>query len=361
MTWKGLAVMGSGTALSILVHEWVTGGGLAGEPLPECWADQGRAMRRAIAADFAHLTAVRVITTLDARLAAEPGPWTVARIGGGASARQVHDLARTVDVTILVAPETNGILASLTRELETAGALHLGSSPEAVALAGDKSRLANRLRSLGFETPATITINPAAGVPASAVYPAVLKPVDGAGSVDTYFVPDRLSLPAAARQMPSAVLQPFVPGEPLSASFLVDSSGRAWLVGIGLQHMIILDGCFEYQGGTIPASCRAAESQLRPVVEMVTGLRGFVGVDFIWDAVRQVATLIEINPRPTTSYVGLSRLLGAGRLATAWLEACRAADPDLAVLGALADHVHSEPCLSFGCDGEVQTHGEGQE
>ena len=232
---------------------------------------------------------------------------------------------------------------------------------EAVALAGDKARLADRLRSLGFETPATITINPAAGLPADTVYPAVLKPVDGAGSVDTYFVPDRCSLPAAARRMPSAVLQAFVPGEPLSASFLVDSRGRAWLVGIGSQRMIIRDGCFEYHGGTIPASCRPAESQLRAAVEAITGLRGFVGVDFIWDAARQVATLIEINPRPTTSYVGLSRLLGAGRLATAWLEACWAESRTLRSWPPWPIMCTLSRVSSFRCDGEVERHGDGQE
>jgi tyramine---L-glutamate ligase len=361
MIGKGLSAMSSKTPLKILVHEWVTGGGLLGAPLPGEWVEQGRAMRVALAADFAHLTSpsVRVIVTLDSRLPADDGPWTLTRIGGPASLEQVLDVARTVDVTILVAPETRGILADLTGEFERAGARHLGSSVGAVALTGDKARLAGRLRSLGVETPPTITIDPSAGLPAGTVYPAVLKPVDGAGSVNTYYLPHRSSLPPAARQMPSAVLQPFVPGEPLSASFLVDRGGRPWLVGVGTQRMIIRNDRFEYQGGTIPASCRPAESQLRPAVEAITGLRGFVGVDFIWDATRQLATLIEINPRPTTSYVGLSRLLGPGRLARAWLAACHAERPDVALLTGLADYVHSQARLSFRCDGEVEGHGDG--
>jgi predicted ATP-grasp superfamily ATP-dependent carboligase len=353
--------MSSQKALTILIHEWVTGGGLGGLPFPAGWAEEGRAMRTALAADFAHLTerSVRVIVSVDSRLRADPGPWTVERIGAQDSLAQVVELARVVDVTILVAPETRGILASLTGEIDRAGSRHLGSSVEAVALTGDKARLADRLRSLTIATPATIMIDPATGLPPGTTYPAVLKPVDGAGSVDTYFVPDRLNLPAAARRMSRAILQPFVSGEPMSASFLVDQGGRAWLIGIGRQRVIVREGRFEYEGGTIPASCRAAESQLRPAVEAVSGLRGFVGVDFIWDAAFELATLIEINPRATTSYVGLSRVLGPGRLAGAWLAACEPDDRGIELLTGLADHVHSQARISFGRDGKIRSDGVG--
>ena len=47
-------------------------------------------------------------------------------------------------------------------------------------------------------------------------------------------------------------------------------------------------------------------------VEAVEGLAGFVGVDFIWDEQSRHATILEINPRPTTSVVGLCRLLPRG-------------------------------------------------
>src|ERR1700687_611488 len=85
MTGKGIFAMVPGTALIVLVHEWVTGGGLAGSPLPVSWAAEGRAMRRAIAAEFAGLRGrpARVVVTLDARLPEDPGPWLVARIAQG--------------------------------------------------------------------------------------------------------------------------------------------------------------------------------------------------------------------------------------------------------------------------------------
>ena len=91
-----------------------------------------------------------------------------------------------------------GVLEGLTRRLESIGARLLGSSPEAVALAGDKAALARQLAARGIDTPPCRIVNPREGLPPDAVYPAVLKPCDGAGSVDTYFVEDHRSLPELA-------------------------------------------------------------------------------------------------------------------------------------------------------------------
>jgi len=353
--------MASGKALTILVHEWVTGGGLAGSPLPPSWAAEGSAMRRAIAADFVSLPgdSVRVIVTLDARLPEDPGPWTVARIAVGEEIDRVHELARAADFTVLVAPETMGILAGLTRNLQGAGARLLGSTAEAVELTGDKARLAERLRALGIDTPPSRTIDPGLGLPADTEYPAVLKPVDGAGSVDTFFLSDDRSLPADARRMRTALLQPFVSGAPMSASFLVGEDRRVWLIGVGRQRMEVKNARFEYRGGTIPALSGRDVERLRTAVESIAGLRGFVGVDFLWDATRQHATLLEINPRPTTSYVGLSRLLPPGRLARAWLDACAPKAGDIEDLVSLAEIVHGRGPLSFDAKGQLISLEEG--
>ena len=79
---KGLAPTVPGTQTTrVLVHEWVTGGGLAGQALPRSWAAEGHAMRRAIAGDFASLPGVRVMVTLDERFDEDPGRWSLTRVG----------------------------------------------------------------------------------------------------------------------------------------------------------------------------------------------------------------------------------------------------------------------------------------
>ena len=45
------------------------------------------------------------------------------------------------------------------------------------------------------------------------------------------------------------------------------------------------------------------------VMRALPGLRGFVGVDLVWHATRG-PVVIEVNPRVTCAYVGLSTALG---------------------------------------------------
>ncbi len=130
MTEQGIRTMASGKALTILVYEWVTGGGLAGSPLAPSWAAEGAAMRRAIAADFASLPppldSVEVTVTLDARLPDDPGPWNVVRIVPGEEIDRVRELAQAADFTVLIAPETSGVLAESDQRFAAGGRAAVG-------------------------------------------------------------------------------------------------------------------------------------------------------------------------------------------------------------------------------------------
>jgi len=312
-------------------------------------------MRRAVAADFSALPrpGARVVVTVDARWPDDPGPWTTIRMDTRDSNGWLADVALTADYTVLIAPETMGVLAGLAFSLESAGVRSLGCSARSVELTGNKARLAEWLQARGIATPASRTVVPAQGLPQDAPYPAVLKPVEGAGSVDTYRVAHAGDLPLSALAMPVALLQPFHAGIPMSASFLV-AKDRPWLVGIGRQRITIREGRFAYQGGSIPEPCPQAEPLLRRAVESVAGLRGFVGVDFFWGPRLGETTVLEINPRATSSFVGLSRLLPAGRLAAAWLAACGVPGYKRDLLENLASLVRRQPPVCFDADGTIR-------
>ncbi len=174
--------------------------------------------------------------------------------------------------------------------------------------------------------------------------------------MDTFYLGGSESIPEAARVLPAVLVQPFVPGLPMSASFLVGPGGRAWLIGIGTQRMAIREGRFHYQGGKIPTSCSGALPHIWAAVRAIDGLRGFVGVDFIWDSSRRRATILEINPRPTTSCVGLCRLLPRGHLARAWLDACVRSGSDDELLDGLSELVHDQSPITFDSNGTIIDH-----
>ncbi len=346
--------MVSAAPLSILVHEWVTGGGLAGRSVPRSWAAEGLAMRRAIASDFAALRehGVRVQVTVDPRWPDDHSRWTTLTMEPEDPQAQLAHLARQADCTVLIAPETMGVLELLAGAVEATGTCWLGSSAAAIRLTADKAKLAARLAARQVQTPSCRIVVPAEGLPADAAYPAVLKPVDGAGAIDTYFIARSCELPDAARALPIAVLQPYFPGVAMSGSFLVGDGGIC-LVATGQQDVVRELGRFTYRGGTIPVPCRAAEPILIAAIEAVPGLRGFVGVDFVWQEQSGAAAILEINPRPTTSLVGLVHLLPPGRLAAAWLAACGVAGYACGLPAQLASHIRTDAPVRFLADGTI--------
>jgi hypothetical protein len=118
--------------------------------------------------------------------------------------------------------------------------------------------------------------------------------------------------------------------------------------------MAIEDGRFRYRGGSIPVPCPPAEPLLRRALAAVPGLRGFVGVDFVWDPARGEAVVLEINPRPTTSFVGLSALLPPGCLARAWLESCGVPEAPGQSPIDLAGIVQAKQAITFDAAGNLR-------
>jgi len=328
---------------------------MAGEPLPGSLAAEGHAMRRALAAEFASALGgkARVTVCLDSRFQAEAGPWLTVPIGPGSYLDRLRELAGRADYTLIIAPETMGTLERLTRAVEETGTRLLGSSPEAVALTADKAALGLWFERLGIPTPPSRIVEPAKGLPADWTYPAVLKPIDGAGSIDTFRIDDPNNLPEGASKLAAGLLQPLVPGESRSAVFLVVQESGARLLAVGTQRIEVSGGRFAYQGGSISYPFDISSAFARWAVETTPGLRGLVGVDYLWDKDRGEASVLEINPRPTTSCVGLCHAISPGLLADAWLMSLR--DPlsgdDLA--DRIVFEIDAAPVVRFDADGRI--------
>ena len=64
--------------------------------------------------------------------------------------------------------------------------------------------------------------------------------------------------------------------------------------------------------------------------------------------------MLEINPRATTSFVGLGRLLPAGHLAAVWLAARGIAGYKRDLLKNLAGIVRRQPPVCFDANGTIR-------
>jgi predicted ATP-grasp superfamily ATP-dependent carboligase len=230
-------------------------------------------------------------------------------------------LAGQADWTLVIAPEFAGILAERCRWVEAAGGRLLGPASAAVRLAADKLLLAGHLERCDIPTPRTQLLADFLSQ-RHAAFPVVCKPRYGAGSQATVRARDPRELPALCPGSPdSLVIQPFVPGLAVSVAFLIGP--RQTMPLLPCRQDVSPDGRFHYLGGSLPlppALAERARRLARRAVECVEGLRGYVGVDLVLgeqaDGSRDV--VIEINPRLTTSYVGL-RALAVTNLAEAML------------------------------------------
>ena len=290
MKWKLL--------MRVFVYEYMTATGTGREPdSPDHGMyREGSAMRDAVAEDFARVAGVTV-ETLD-------------RFEGNDHERELQRAAERCAWSLVIAPETDGQLDRDCRAVRGSSSSLLGSSVGAVALTTDKLALAAHWRAHAVRTPATTDRAP---TPCEA-FPVVWKPRDGAGSTDTFLIRDRFELaPALAARTPahSMILQEFVPGRAASVAFLCGPRGYVPL--LPAFQLLSSDGRFKYRGGELPIPDDLAARAVklgRAAVECVPELLGFVGVDLVLgdapDGSGDYA--IEINPRLTTSYIGLRAL-----------------------------------------------------
>jgi predicted ATP-grasp superfamily ATP-dependent carboligase len=154
--------------------------------------------------------------------------------------------------------------------------------------------------------PVGIALEPDAPLPMDFEYPAVIKPVDGAGSQDTYMVSGRYDRPPAHAWRRR--LERYVPGLAASVAVLCGPNGCVTLEPC--KQRISEDGRLRYLGGELPLSVGLAE-RARALAERAVAAMppatGYVGVDLVLgrEPDGSADAVLEINPRLTTSYVGL--------------------------------------------------------
>jgi predicted ATP-grasp superfamily ATP-dependent carboligase len=306
--------------MHIFVYEYLCAGGAVATSAS--LAVEGWAMLAALVEDFHRLPGVIVETMLGRAGLTLPDGVAVHRVNEGEEEALFHCLAGAADRTLVVAPEFDDILATRLHWVEEADGRSLNCTPTAVVLTGDKLLLGEHLHQCGVPTPATTTHS----------FPAVCKPRCGAGSQATFLVRDGDELQQAVKEAGNGwagdlIVQPFIPGEAVSVGFLI-GPGRRLAMPAAAQHLST-DGRFRYLGGSLPLdpqrNARATRLAVR-AVDAVEGMSGYVGVDVVLGTTPDGDAVIEINPRLTTSYVGL-RALARFNLAEALLAVVEGDEP----------------------------------
>jgi predicted ATP-grasp superfamily ATP-dependent carboligase len=236
-------------------------------------------------------------------------------------------MARAANYTLVIAPEIDGILEDRARRVLSAGGRLLGPDPDAILLTADKYTLYQHFVKHHVPTPYTRRFAEVVGSMDPALLPGVLKPRYGAGSLAMRLVRSPEDIGAAVEANPTVefLLQQYVPGEAVSVVFL---NGPEQCVSLRpARQTLSEDGHFHYLGGSAPVKeplAKRARNLGRAAVRSVPGVCGYVGVDLVLGrrSDGREDYVIEINPRLTTSYIGLRRLT-RNNLAAAMLDVVR--------------------------------------
>ena len=284
--------------------------------------------------DFGRLPGVEVVTLLpDEPFACAECRYRTIRSRDDEST--FRTLAASADFTLVIAPECGDLLETRCRWVEDAGGRSLSPSSAAVRLTGDKLALGRHLHQAKVPTPECQPADPHSSP--TLRFPLVCKPRQGAGSQATFLVRNREEWAGCAAKAHAEawqgdwLVQPLVAGNAVSVAFLVGERRTVPLAPASQE--LSADGRFRYQGGRLPLAPALAERAVRlgrRAVDTVAGLRGYVGVDLILGECPEGSQdwVIEINPRLTTSYIGL-RALAATNLAEAMLRVVQGEDlPD---------------------------------
>ena len=307
-------------------------------------------MMAALAADFAAVEDLETFVMVDERLGLRlPGCRILPVRSAAEEFALLAEWSRQVDWMLVVAPEFDDVLRSRCRLVEESGGRLLGPSSSLVALAADKQRTAEHLAAAGVNVPEGISLAPGDPIPDCFSFPAVIKPRFGAGSEGVHVAASLRDAECESRRdSPTCVrLERYCPGVPASVAFLCGPTDRVALPPC-LQRLSN-DGRFRYLGGAAPLAdelARRATAIARRAVASLPEPFGYLGVDLDLgdDPDGHDDVVIEVNPRLTTSYVGL-RALAVENLAEAMLAVASGKPPRLSF---------SDRPLEFDADGTVR-------
>lgn len=312
----------------ILIYEECLAAGSAGPLGDEAqqFLPEGLAMTLAVAEDFAKLPGwtVHVLRAGELRtLTPEDVAWQWIDVPGDLDSMLSREAA-AADWTLVIAPECGGLLQQRAQAVIDAGGKLLGPGPEFIALAGDKTAVLDRLAAAGIQTPHGCGGKLSCLLELQHRFPVVLKPNDGVGAQNLHLLNDSFALTSSycnelllavakdeqCKPAPLWRCEEFIPGLAASVAVLCGPGGPIAMRPATQRIVFAEDGHASYQGGAInldEAEATRAQKLGLAVANALPPTDGYIGIDLILGEAADGSqdTVIEVNPRLTTSYIGL--------------------------------------------------------
>jgi len=287
-------------------------------------AAEGRAMLGALLCDGLRADDLELTLLLDGAaemplpLGVDHDRVTVIRVPEGDERRSLAEAAAGADWTLIVAPETDGILADRVALARAAGGRVAAAGGAFITLAADKQATVLALAGAGVAVPAGCLLPAGERLPEAFRRPAVAKALDRCGGDGLVVVPRGADLPPAP--LPRRV-EAFVAGVPVGVSCLCGPAKTIVLPPVRQRFSTgIRPG---YLGGDLQLGQRLGDRAMALARRSIRGLEsparragGWIGVDMILGDREDGCDdrVLEVNPRMTTSFVGLSTLATASLL-----------------------------------------------
>ena len=212
------------------------------------------------------------------------------------------------DAYIPLAPERDKLLEQLCFKAEQTDCILLNTSAQTVNETANKQYT---LKRLAFHRIPCLSCCPID----ECIFPrsedVVIKPNYGVACEHTFLIRAG-DTPTPAQRQHAQICQPYLRGTNASLSVIYARDSKPCILGVNRQETTIDDnGYFQLDACHVNVLAHLEldfEGLAAAVQECFAGLLGYVGIDFIIHD--GIPYILEINPRLTTSFVGLARTTG---------------------------------------------------
>ena len=313
----------------IFIFEFVSGGGFSQVSIPTSLFCEGFGMLRSIITDFKALD-FEVLTFLDYRiffLSKFLEADVIKKITPSENYIKIFkNYVRDCKYIFIIAPESSNTLFELTKIAKNSNKIILSTNLKGIKLGTSKIRAYKFFKKNKVLTPRTYKI-PYKGELLELDFiiqkyrklkcPIVIKPEDGVGAESIYYFEKEYQIldffKESNRKLHNKrnfILQEFIEGRDSSLSLigapnLLDL--HPIILSVNSQDINIKNLKSEYFGGYTPLeNYKEILKELSFVIKKIdfSKIEGYFGIDFI-EKYPSIIYFIEINPRLTTSYIGL--------------------------------------------------------